>query len=332
MHGRFVSGHAVSYCTVAIVLCVYASHWYVYHIVCTPTVGWAVLFNVLLFLASWSYVQTCFTDPGTPETPEWKAWESTRTSEMANRTRLENEAFNTRWHRSYKPGEASWCQRCGKERPERAHHCSFCSVCVLRMDHHCPWVGTCVGFKNHKFFVLMNGWTCCASVAFFLTSVDPGFIDVLNYAMDSGKQPVTSNTIGLITLSCFSVSIVSAFITGLMCVYAVWLAARNVTTLEERFFGINPYCFPSSLENITQLLGPLDHKILLPVSPEFESPLAGTCFPTVAGLTALEGRNANAAERGSVTRSDGEGSRASNANAWRAPWSPPTAPPTYGSV
>ncbi len=44
--------------------------------------------------------------------------------------------------------ERTKCGNCGKDRPQRAHHCSVCSKCFMKMDHHCPWVFHCVGFAN----------------------------------------------------------------------------------------------------------------------------------------------------------------------------------------
>mmetsp|Transcript_32159 Transcript_32159/g.31910 ORF Transcript_32159/g.31910 Transcript_32159/m.31910 type:complete len:140 (-) Transcript_32159:297-716(-) len=49
--------------------------------------------------------------------------------------------------------KSSFCNKCQKARPARAHHCSVCDKCILRMDHHCPWIGNCVGFYNHRYFI-----------------------------------------------------------------------------------------------------------------------------------------------------------------------------------
>ena len=51
-----------------------------------------------------------------------------------------------------KPEQKTKCEKCQKERPLRAHHCSVCKRCFMKMDHHCPWVFNCVGFRNRKIF------------------------------------------------------------------------------------------------------------------------------------------------------------------------------------
>lgn len=52
----------------------------------------------------------------------------------------------------------TYCYRCRRHKPPRAHHCRHCGTCVLKMDHHCPWVGGCVGARNHKFFYHFLQW------------------------------------------------------------------------------------------------------------------------------------------------------------------------------
>ncbi|EKM78985.1 hypothetical protein AGABI1DRAFT_75570 [Agaricus bisporus var. burnettii JB137-S8] len=51
--------------------------------------------------------------------------------------------------------EVSKCRKCGRLRPERAHHCRICNRCVLKYDHHCPVrINQCVGLHNERHFVL----------------------------------------------------------------------------------------------------------------------------------------------------------------------------------
>jgi hypothetical protein len=47
----------------------------------------------------------------------------------------------------------SFCIKCNRVRPARAHHCSTCQECILRMDHHCPWINNCVGANNHGHYL-----------------------------------------------------------------------------------------------------------------------------------------------------------------------------------
>eukprot|EP00927_Polykrikos_kofoidii_P044614 TRINITY_DN38535_c0_g1_i1.p1 TRINITY_DN38535_c0_g1~~TRINITY_DN38535_c0_g1_i1.p1 ORF type:complete len:316 (-),score=24.38 TRINITY_DN38535_c0_g1_i1:269-1216(-) len=281
---------------VFLVICVYAAHWYVYHFSCEPDAIWAVVFNVLLLMGLWSYVQTYVTDPGTPTCPEWKAWFSSRTAEVeAKMSEAETKTMSSSWDDL---AMATWCEICCTERPQRAHHCRSCSVCVLRMDHHCPWVGTCVGFRNHKFFVLMNLWSCCASVVFLLTARKPNTINVIISMIDPTMQSEGLKSSSMVYVSCFMTAFVVVLVTGVMFSNSAMSVMKNITTLEKRFLlGENPYCCPSTLANIEQVFGALDYRMFLPLSPKFESPRAGTCFPVVEGYDARRKRDANAAEQ-----------------------------------
>lgn len=49
-----------------------------------------------------------------------------------------------------------YCDTCEMHIPPRAHHCKVCKKCILKRDHHCYLVGNCVGFKNQRYFIMMN--------------------------------------------------------------------------------------------------------------------------------------------------------------------------------
>ena len=69
--GRCVSGF-----TITLVTSIYITASVVYHWMIQPPVYLAMHFTWLM--AMWSYVQTAFTDPGTPRCPEWQDWSRVR--------------------------------------------------------------------------------------------------------------------------------------------------------------------------------------------------------------------------------------------------------------
>lgn len=304
MHGRHASVRAVGNVSMLVVIGIYATFWYTYHFACKPVLLWAFLFNVPWFMAVWSYLRTCLTDPGTPSSLEWKQWASTRSEEDERRTREStaedaDEEERTPWRRrTFKPGTPTYCKKCPMERPERAHHCNHCNVCILRMDHHCPWIGSCVGFRNHKFFVLMNLWSLLASVAFLTTADDLGMMVLLTVSPRPGDS---SGKAGALALICSILALAFSLITGGMLIHSVWMMSRNSSSVEETFLGKNPYCHPSSIENIQQIVGPINLWLLVPVPPVLDaSPErpAGTSFPLFNLLVA---DSADAAEQGTAT-------------------------------
>lgn len=56
------------------------------------------------------------------------------------------------------------CETCLRYKIERSHHCKFCGKCVLKMDHHCPWLANCIGFRNYKFYLLIQFYGLITSV------------------------------------------------------------------------------------------------------------------------------------------------------------------------
>mmetsp|Transcript_64631 Transcript_64631/g.179780 ORF Transcript_64631/g.179780 Transcript_64631/m.179780 type:complete len:288 (-) Transcript_64631:165-1028(-) len=275
MYAKHAPSRWVSTVSVTCVIGIYIAHWAVYCFWCSPTVSNAMLLMFLMGMALWSYAKTSFTDPGTRNTFEWQAWESTRTEEDIARTKASSEEGMRLRH--YRPGRATWCSACMRERPERAHHCGQCSFCILRMDHHCPWVGTCIGWRNQKYFVLFLWWTFLTTVHFLLTLQKPSAADGVMALLADASQPVS-----VVVITCVVGSFVFMLVTGGMFCFQLFMVARNVSGIEEMFVGDNPYCQPSCLDNIRQLFGPLDLRILIPVFPTKPPRLDGTSFPSVA--------------------------------------------------
>lgn len=269
-----VSRHVASF-TLVVVVGLYALEWYIYHIVCTPSIPWAVLFNIVFALALASYLKAALSDPGTPASQEWQAWLLSQTANPSEPADGDDESDDRhRRKRGWDPGKVSKCDVCNGLRPERAHHCSLCGLCILRMDHHCPWVGNCVGWRNHKFFLLLTWWSAWACLIWLCTIQGPSTPESLNVLLvnpDASMMPLVGVVITLVLL----------IVTGGMCAYSLTLAARNVSAVEELYSGENPYCQESSLDNIRQLCGPIDFKILLPVEPKRSSKLDGCTYPVV---------------------------------------------------
>jgi len=289
MHSKHSSAVIGAQTAVFFIIGIYAAHWWVYHIICQPSISGAVVFNICFFLAVWSYLKTSLTDPGTPASPEWKAWASKRTAEDISQTKAAEEDHSDALsammsRRGYKPGRVTWCKKCQIERPERAHHCSQCGLCILRMDHHCPWVGTCIGWLNQKYFVLMTFWTFALSLSFLCTMRGPTALEVtatfMTATSDEGAEAIPPPLI-----FCVVMAIAFALVTGGMFVYSFSLVARNLSTIEEMYPGPNPYSYPSSMDNIRQFFGRVDSRAFVPVEPKMR--ISGTQFPLV-GLDSVE--------------------------------------------
>jgi hypothetical protein len=62
-------------------------------------------------------------------------------------------------------------------------------------------------------------------------------------------------------------TLVLFLVTGGMTIADLVMAARNRSSIEENFNGENPYSFPSCLDNIRQLFGPIDYRLLVPTTP-----------------------------------------------------------------
>eukprot|EP00931_Biecheleriopsis_adriatica_P086771 TRINITY_DN61364_c0_g1_i1.p1 TRINITY_DN61364_c0_g1~~TRINITY_DN61364_c0_g1_i1.p1 ORF type:complete len:291 (-),score=39.89 TRINITY_DN61364_c0_g1_i1:61-933(-) len=265
------------------VLGIFAGEWVAYHVLAQPEAGWALLFNVLLLLSVWSYLQTCLTNPGTPDCDEWQEWarikKGERTDEQWQKdAEQEAEARGTQREGVWRPGQSSWCSKCRMERPERAHHCSACGLCVLRMDHHCPWIGSCVGWRNHKYFVLVTWWSFLASAVFLLTLTRPSALQAILIT----PKTVANLSIPMV-IAVMSV-IIFGLLTGILFVVTVTGIIRNVTTIEDFYQGENPYCLDSTWSNLQEIFGAPDLRWLIPV-PCTSRPSDGTRYRTRAAAS-----------------------------------------------
>lgn len=291
MHGRSKTGSCCALFTVCIVLVIYFAEWWLYHVVCTPVWSWAILFNLVFALAIWSYIATVLTDPGTRFSKEWQDWSLQRVKD-AQTCAQHGAGSEEGGHRRmvWRPGEVTWCRECKGERPERAHHCSQCGCCILRMDHHCPWVGGCVGWRNHKYFLLLNWWSFWACLVFLLSLRQPSCVQTLNIIEDT----ITGNP-SILPLFGVLGAVVFLLVTGGMFWSSLLMAARNSTAVEELYPDGNPYRLPSDLDNLRQLVGPFDWRVFVPITPARGLP--GTIFPVAKSGEAMA---ASPASYGSV--------------------------------
>lgn len=282
MWGRSMMGRKFALGSAGLVMAIFGWEWYIYSVLANPAIGWAIIFNICFGLAVWSYLMTVVTDPGTSRCAEWQAWLANRPAEdpeaaNAEGKEAQEEALDrkSREKRSWNAGKVTWCPECAAHRPERAHHCSQCGVCVMRMDHHCPWIGNCVGWRNYKYFLLMNWWCFLACTVFLGTMQGPSALEAVDNFL---------NTVNGSAGPAFAVIMAVVFwaVTGGMFAHVLNMACRNITTVEEFLPGRNPYDLGSSrsMENAMQLLGPFDWRLLLPVPPVGRQ--SGTEYPTQA--------------------------------------------------
>lgn len=118
----------------------------------TLVLPFAVAFNIVWGLALWSYAKAHLSNPGIVPDP-WREFVR----------KIGDSLPIVPARPEWQPGRATYCKKCELPRPERAHHCLLCEVCILRMDHHCPWINNCVGYRNHKFFLLLGIYACISS-------------------------------------------------------------------------------------------------------------------------------------------------------------------------
>jgi hypothetical protein len=204
-------------------------------------------FNLLWLLSFWCFLQTHFTSPGTLG-DNWLYWtKKTAGLEWVQAVR------------GWQPGRVTMTKRSKHLRPERAHYCKELEADVIRMDHFCPWTGNCIGFRNHKFFLLLSYYGL-ATAAFGLASS----LWVANAF--AGSLFSHNETVCFIIFEVFAViSFIS--LAALLCAHFP-LAAENRTSIESAYSNTdNPYDHGSCCENLEDIVGVFGWDWFFPVRP-----------------------------------------------------------------
>jgi len=244
-------------------------------------VPFGIIFNIVWGLALASYARAHLADPG--RLP--KRWE-----EFVHSV---GEGLPVAHPRpEWQPGQATFCERCGIPRPERAHHCAACKICVLRMDHHCAWIDNCVGFKNHKFFFLLVIYACLASIIALVTSLPELILCIIHLTgieNGLGFSPVErlhnarkTDVLSFVVSGVLSLFFVVLFVP--MVLTHIPMATRNETAIESNYSNMpNPFDQGTPLANLAQIFGQCGPDWILPVRPL--RPLSdGVAFPRRHGL------------------------------------------------
>ena len=93
------------------------------------------------------------------------------TSDLTSSTLSNSEETDelTGYMKNIELNKALLCGTCLRFKVERSHHCRQCGKCILKMDHHCPWLANCIGFRNYKYFLLIEFHGTLASIVILFT-------------------------------------------------------------------------------------------------------------------------------------------------------------------
>ncbi|KAK2947415.1 putative Palmitoyltransferase pfa3 [Blattamonas nauphoetae] len=244
--------------------------WKIHPGLCIPL---CILHLIFMFFDIYTYHVTFWTDPGTQD-PTWTEQKmivlqdamerynhdgSTPPEQEQNGHTLE-ELENT--YNKLPNGQPitpknvanfiglSYCDKCQRVRPDRAHHCSICKRCVLRMDHHCPWMGNCIGQFNHKFFILFLTYTTIAAT--FYCVVDIVYI-VMIFSSGFAAPQIVALVSGVIILALLMSAVT------MMCSHCSFCFS-NLTTLDfDSRSQRQLYARHSKIKNAETIFG-INHK------------------------------------------------------------------------
>jgi len=170
--------------------------------------------TLMLAICFWMAIST---DPGS--VPEDSEWMPGRRSDA----RDEDYATHTRTSEVKHTGAPRYCKWCECYKPDRCHHCRVCRSCILRMDHHCPWIANCVGFRNHKYFLLLVFYSlsCCVFISCTMTE------SLHRVLFEETTFPRRFLVVFGVTLS-----VMMGVLLMLFFMLHIWLVWRATTTIE----------------------------------------------------------------------------------------------------
>lgn len=148
----------------------------------------------------------------------------------------------------------SYCFKCQRIKPPRAHHCKVCNTCVLRMDHHCPWVANCVGLKNQKYFIL---FLLNCTIAIFIVAMSFIFLYYFNYEEITNKKIFDENEDIMISVATM-LAVALDLAIGFLFYFQVKAHSKNITTVEyhiDEMHTNNPFDKKSWTANFKDIFG-----------------------------------------------------------------------------
>ena len=150
------------------------------------------------------------------------------------------------------PKHKTKCEKCQKDRPLRAHHCSVCNRCFMKMDHHCPWVFNCIGFANQKIFFLFICYTvisCLIAFLMFIAFICSDNFKIIYEDTKMRRMDFADNNMSffddeefrhMIDVSMIiigvSISFIIIFTVVSLFFSQIFLISRNITNIENDAF------------------------------------------------------------------------------------------------
>jgi len=186
---------------------------------------WVSQVLTLLFLINFGLA--IFVDPGSvPKELHWLLEDEKGGRTPGGRSRRKTSSSDPVpiSHEAKRSGMRRYCKWCMRYKPDRCHHCRVCNSCVLRMDHHCPWIANCVGFRNHKYFLLLVIYAFLICHFMWITQLE----SVSNALMDECSRRRRFALVFGQTICVMMAVLVTAFLS-----FHLSLTSQATTTIES---------------------------------------------------------------------------------------------------